>query len=443
MRSSANREAFLREMGITNDDILHPDDLTASKDKIQKPKTHLSCPGDASYATNYKGAGTCGTGSSTYSKNPPVRADAAAGTAFAAMTMNTTHIKNEVEELKTAGNHAFENGKFAEAIRLYTKAIKCHGEAAVNGSLLSLSASLGGGGGGGRSPALSNGGSNMLLATLYSNRSAAYMQAARDPSVSESPEAAYQTALCDAEQAVALCPDWFKPYSRQGDACFKLRQYHQAAEAYQMALCMEPGNVNLANSLRESQERARSGVLERVRGNRGGAGKPSGFGGYARGDGENEREKEREREREREKERAEAMVDPPPRANPARRPPPPLPSSTAPRSTTTTSATTTAMTTTGSGAIVTPEEYRSKQLEAYRRRRVGRVSSGDDTLSESARTTPPMTAASSKQGSMILNGEVPARTTGSGGIPYAFSSEAAAAYQQKLLEEFRRKNGKK
>ncbi|CCW70430.1 unnamed protein product [Phytomonas sp. Hart1] len=509
MRSSANRDAFLREMGITHDDIINPDDRVPNKDALSKSKTSLLGSGGDLSSRSYKS-----TGVSAYPKDPSIRADAAGGTAFAAISTNPARPRDEVEELKIAGNNAFERGHFAEAIRLYSEAIKCHGETSAK----SLSGGNEGFGGGGiwsiPTPASAKP-SAMLLTSLYSNRSAAFMQAAHDPTVAATPEAAYQKALGDAEQAVALRPDWFKPYSRQGDSYFKLRQYHQAAEAYQMALCMEPGNLNLANSLKESQERAKSSVLERLKTNRR-VHKEQGGGGYAP-----------PTERMNVKNPPEAARVPPsnhptlnsaPTVNPT--------NTTNPRNTMNSTQTVNSKNTTNtrntmnsthtmnstnttntrntmnsthtmnstnttntrntmnsthtvnsgnisapSQVLFTPEEYRHKQLEEFRRKREERVKKSsltEDGLTESFSVMSPDTMQNSKCHSVSSGGvedsirslnnikndyttkensnkasaifeEGPERRIGNQNIPYKFSSEAATAYQKKLLEEFRRK----
>lgn len=142
------------------------------------------------------------------------------------------------EELKDVGNRSFEAGAFREAVQHYTAAID-----ALAASTTHSSAEV------------------LLLSALYSNRSAAYLQAAHQmPSV----EDAYARALCDADRTVSLRTSWFKGYARQGDAYFKLKRYGAAAEAYEMALQLDPRNKTLMNALSESRQRARHAAREEL-----------------------------------------------------------------------------------------------------------------------------------------------------------------------------------
>ncbi|CAD2212808.1 hypothetical protein AGDE_14569 [Angomonas deanei] len=171
------------------------------------------------------------------------------------------------EELKAMGNDAFEREEFALSIQLYTAAIEilCRQQQQQQQQV--------------------SGAVNYLLAILYSNRSAAYLQKAVYLSVEMQLELSnengganasneamtaecdqlYDRALYDAERAIALRPDWFKGYARQGDVQFILQRYPQAAESYEMALQLEPRNRSLQQSLEESREAARATALERVR----------------------------------------------------------------------------------------------------------------------------------------------------------------------------------
>lgn len=122
-----------------------------------------------------------------------------------------------VDEIKNMGNRSFEEGDFRKAIRLYTRAIE-------------------------RDP------SN---AALYSNRSACYLQAAKQMGIDTR-----TMALRDADKTVELRPDWFKGYSRKGDALFKLERYSEAAVAYERGLALDPQNTNLMHSLGEARNSA-------------------------------------------------------------------------------------------------------------------------------------------------------------------------------------------
>ena len=44
--------------------------------------------------------------------------------------------------------------------------------------------------------------------------------------------------LRDVDRAIKLRPEWFKGYSRRGDALFKLEQFDDAIESYEHALSM-------------------------------------------------------------------------------------------------------------------------------------------------------------------------------------------------------------
>jgi tetratricopeptide (TPR) repeat protein len=175
----------------------------------------------------------------------------------AAATVTSPRPTSVGEMLKEAGNEAFEAGRFVEAIQHYSAAIE-----AVSGDGAAASADT-------RVllPATSDSTTTgrpcevELLAALHSNRSAAYLQAARQWN---SAEEAYGRALCDADRAVALRPSWFKGYSRQGDAYFKLRRYGTAAEAYEMALQLDPRNTTLANALAETRQRAKQSAREEL-----------------------------------------------------------------------------------------------------------------------------------------------------------------------------------
>jgi len=122
-----------------------------------------------------------------------------------------------VEAIKGMGNKAFEDGDFRKAVRLYTKAVE-------------------------RDP------SNHVL---YSNRSASYLQGSKQMGIDTR-----TMALRDADKAIEVRPDWFKGYSRRGDALFKLERYAEAVSAYEKALVLEPDNANLRHSLTEARNAA-------------------------------------------------------------------------------------------------------------------------------------------------------------------------------------------
>ncbi|CAI5713790.1 unnamed protein product [Peronospora destructor] len=78
-------------------------------------------------------------------------------------------------------------------------------------------------------------------ATLYSNRSAAYCALGQ-----------FQQAKADANQAIALDPDWAKTYSRKGKALYGLASYKNAADAYARGL-----EICLRGAVGEAQQRDR------------------------------------------------------------------------------------------------------------------------------------------------------------------------------------------
>lgn len=89
--------------------------------------------------------------------------------------------------MKEQGNAALTAGRFDDAIRAYSDAIKLDESNHV----------------------------------LYSNRSAAYLKAGR-----------LQESLNDGEKTVQLNPTWSKGYSRKGAALFALQKYDEAFDCY-------------------------------------------------------------------------------------------------------------------------------------------------------------------------------------------------------------------
>lgn len=89
--------------------------------------------------------------------------------------------------MKELGNAALTAGKFDEAIKAYSDAIKLDPSNHV----------------------------------LYSNRSAAYLKAGR-----------FQDALADADKTVEINSTWAKGYSRKGAALFALEKYDEAFTCY-------------------------------------------------------------------------------------------------------------------------------------------------------------------------------------------------------------------
>jgi len=94
-------------------------------------------------------------------------------------------------DLKAQGNEAFRAGKYEDAIRAYANAL--------------FSAAL--------PPSLSNN----LVATIFSNRSAAFLNVRF-----------YQSARTDAQEALKLAPNDAKARFRLASALFHLRSYANA-----------------------------------------------------------------------------------------------------------------------------------------------------------------------------------------------------------------------
>ena len=122
-----------------------------------------------------------------------------------------------VDELKCSGNKSFEEGDYRKAIRMYSKAIEL----------------------------------DPTNAALFSNRSAAYLQGNKQMGIDTR-----SMALRDAEKTVELKPEWFKGYSRLGDAMFKMERYSAAADAYEKALSLDPNNANIMHALGEARNQA-------------------------------------------------------------------------------------------------------------------------------------------------------------------------------------------
>eukprot|EP00758_Cryptobia_borreli_P007201 Tbor_TRINITY_DN5257_c1_g1::TRINITY_DN5257_c1_g1_i1::g.16177::m.16177/K09553/STIP1; stress-induced-phosphoprotein 1 len=117
-------------------------------------------------------------------------------------------------QIKDLGNKLFEQGDYRKAIRMYSTAID-------------------------RDP---------TNAALYSNRSAAYLVASKQMGIDTR-----AMSLRDSNKAIELRPTWYKGYSRKGDALFKLEQFAEAVKAYEQALRYDEGNVNIIHSLGEAR----------------------------------------------------------------------------------------------------------------------------------------------------------------------------------------------
>lgn len=84
---------------------------------------------------------------------------------------------------------------------------------------------------------------------LFSNRSAAYAKAGQ-----------YENALKDADETIALNPQWSKGYSRKGSALSYMQKYVEAFEVYQKGLEIDPNNA----ALQQGQAEIRNAVLSQL-----------------------------------------------------------------------------------------------------------------------------------------------------------------------------------
>jgi len=118
-------------------------------------------------------------------------------------------MSTEAEEYKNQGNTALKAKHYAEAIKLYTKAIDIDGANHV----------------------------------YYSNRSAAYLASGNA-----------SLALEDAESCINLSPQNFiKGYSRKGAALHVLKRYNDAIAAYESGLEKYPNDAGLEKGLSEAK----------------------------------------------------------------------------------------------------------------------------------------------------------------------------------------------
>jgi len=99
------------------------------------------------------------------------------------------------EQYKKEGNQFFAAGDYVKAVAAYNKAIKADPENGV----------------------------------LYSNRAAAFIHLQKEVK-----------AIKDADQAIALKPDWAKGYFRKGNALVALRRWDEAIEVLTKSLEIEP-----------------------------------------------------------------------------------------------------------------------------------------------------------------------------------------------------------
>ena len=83
----------------------------------------------------------------------------------------------------------------------------------------------------------------LTVATYRSNRAAAYAAMGE-----------WSKSLEDAEEAIALKPEWGKAYSRRGVALYMLGRGDDALAAYQSGLAHDPDNKVLQEGLKQSKD---------------------------------------------------------------------------------------------------------------------------------------------------------------------------------------------
>lgn len=112
------------------------------------------------------------------------------------------------DEAKAKGNAAFSSRRYDEAVEHFTEAVRLAPENHV----------------------------------LYSNRSASYASLHK-----------YKEALADAQQTVALKPDWAKGYSRLGAAFHGLLEFDSAVDAFERGLKIDPSSEVLKSGLADAR----------------------------------------------------------------------------------------------------------------------------------------------------------------------------------------------
>merc|ERR1719248_418245 len=129
------------------------------------------------------------------------------------------------DAFKNAGNEAFKNKDYDEAVSQFTKAIEADGTNHV----------------------------------LYSNRSGAYAA-----------KGEFKNALLDANKCIDLKGDWAKGHSRRGAAYFGLKNWIQAQASYERGLELDPSSQVMKDELAKVKARRQGG---------GGGGLGGGLGG--------------------------------------------------------------------------------------------------------------------------------------------------------------------
>jgi len=120
--------------------------------------------------------------------------------------------KEKAQQAKALGNKAFQEGRFQEAVKFFSEAIKCDPSDHV----------------------------------LYSNRSGAYA------SLED-----YQLALQDADSCVELNRSWAKGWSRKALAEHFLGKYDESESSYMKGLELDPGNAAMREGLQKVMDAKR------------------------------------------------------------------------------------------------------------------------------------------------------------------------------------------
>jgi len=122
---------------------------------------------------------------------------------------------SRAQELKERGNDAFRDGKFISAIDLYSQAIELC-PTAIN----------------------------------FSNRAMAHLKLEN-----------YGSAICDAEEAIKLDPEYIKAYYRRGSANFALGKYKDALADFKSVCKMKPKDADANSKFKECQKRLKEAAF--------------------------------------------------------------------------------------------------------------------------------------------------------------------------------------
>lgn len=267
----------------------------------------------------------------------------------------------DAEEVKNLGNKSFEDGDYRKAVRLYSRAIEMDPRSAA----------------------------------LYSNRSACYLQASKQMGIDTR-----TMALRDADKVIEIRPDWFKGYSRRGDALFKLERFSEAAIAYERGLALDPNNTNLMHSLGEARNAA-GGMGQRSQVNSWST-KAAAPESLRSASGKSARELLEEMK--------------------------------------------TSMRREASECIAIGDDYREQELRKYRDRSTSSLDNYTSNQNSSNINSSSRRAGNPNASSSFAEEPEYARANSRldrSQIPQEYSSSVAAAYQQSLLEEYRRKKAAK